>query len=57
MPTAEAEKIVQKTVRSKNILATIEEYQDLNVNLITFNMRRIDEIEFLKDQVISKLNR
>ena len=57
MPTAEAEKIVQKTVGPKNILATVEEYQDLDVNLITFNMRRIDEIKSLKDQVISKLNR
>jgi hypothetical protein len=57
MPTAEAEKIVQKTVGPKNILDTIGEYQHLNVTLITFNMRSIEEIKSLKDQVISKLNR
>jgi F420-dependent oxidoreductase-like protein len=57
IPAAEAEKIVQKTVGPKNILATIGEYQHLNVTLITFNMRRIEEVKSLKDQVISKLNR
>jgi F420-dependent oxidoreductase-like protein len=57
IPTAEAEKIVQKTVGPKNILDTIGEYQHLNVTLITFNMRSIEEIKSLKDQVISKLNR
>ena len=57
IPTAEAEKIVQKTVGPKNILDTIREYQHLNVTLITFNMRRIEEIKSLKDQVISKLDR
>jgi F420-dependent oxidoreductase-like protein len=57
IPTAEAEKIVQKTVGPRNILTTIGEYQHLNVTLITFNMRRIEDIKSLKDQVISKLNR
>jgi F420-dependent oxidoreductase-like protein len=57
MSTAEAEKSVQKTVGAKNLLATISEYQRLNVFLITFNMRRVDEIKSLKDQVISKLHR
>jgi alkanesulfonate monooxygenase SsuD/methylene tetrahydromethanopterin reductase-like flavin-dependent oxidoreductase (luciferase family) len=57
IPTAEAEKIVQKMVGPKNILDTIGEYQHLNVSLITFNIRRIEEIKSLKDQVISKLNR
>jgi F420-dependent oxidoreductase-like protein len=57
MSTVEAEKSVRKTVGAKNFLATISEYQRLNVSLITFNMRRIEEIKSLKDQVISKLDR
>lgn len=57
LSAAEAEKIVQKTVGAKNILATIGEYRSLNVSLITFNMRRIEEIKSLNDQVISKLDR
>jgi F420-dependent oxidoreductase-like protein len=57
MSTVEAEKSVRKTVGTKNLLATISEYERLNVSLITFNMRRIEEIKSLKDQVISKLDR
>jgi F420-dependent oxidoreductase-like protein len=57
VPTVEAEKSVQKTVGAKNLLATIGEYRRLNVSLITFNMRRVEEIKSLEDQVISKLDR
>jgi F420-dependent oxidoreductase-like protein len=57
IPTVEAEKSVQKRVGAKNLLATMREYQHLNVSLITFNMRRDEEIKSLKDQVISKLDR
>jgi alkanesulfonate monooxygenase SsuD/methylene tetrahydromethanopterin reductase-like flavin-dependent oxidoreductase (luciferase family) len=57
IPTAEAEKTVRKTLGPKNILSTIGEYQHLNVTLITFNMRRIEQIRALKDEVISELDR
>jgi len=55
--TAEAEKLVQRSVGAKNILHTIGEYQRLNVALITFNIISVEEVKSLNDQVIPKLNR
>lgn len=50
----EAEKVIRRTVGTKNILATVKEYQRVGVNVITMNGAGIEDIRTIKDEVISK---